>query len=868
MTTPQQSDLASDLVVAPEPEFRIVRVRKPDGTIIKVRRPINKAPTTSTPAALPATSGLSPAPPRVVQTPASEVVHAISATQNVSQPTPRSVILESPAVEPARSKDPPKVLRSVNSPEETPQTPAPVLGTTQEAALRSKPGSTYRLYRRLHRIHRHASAVAGAFTDSSDLDRDDADDTPDSDNDSVSGSDPENSDEDEHKNSTQPGGKNDDGNSIHTAADSHQQDKDTASSAGTGRNEKSHEVQMSSRHKTTNQSTPRRATPTIKGSPMPAKTAEVLVNEKEVSSDNSLGIGKLHGIQAHNLGRRTSSIAQLVIWAIMVLIPTLFVVLAIMTAVLTGRRSPSTMGTAVSEANKIAVSLWPIVFAAILAQSLRMLASYKVERGLRLMTLEQLISSHSVASAIKQPFFLRRINLLSIALLCLWSLSPLAGQALLRMSFTGPGSARSPTTLGYLDTLQHNIVFGNDSYAEDPGYFTAETNGIYSAAILQPILDLEADDTDTWDNPRIPLLEELEAEDEPDVNGWYSTTDSTMWSSMIGVPLQSFPDNGSYDFTMQSSYMTLNCSFLNATTMAVIKDAGQNLTATPSQTLFMRITQPDNVYPGNITFVSYIQNAANDQSPDNETVFAYSVCQYTQSFVTSHLNCSGNSCFVDSIRRMTSPPPAITVGPKFIESFVNASGSALDGVTTMTERYIVNPTAADKENFDNFDISKVPLSLFNQRLGLLVSTFWQTGFAPMFQTLGLDPANEWGVTVNYTTDAVYTNTSTVYATSWPWLVLLLVSSVVLLVAGMAGAIWDSQTIGPDILGFASSIVRHSKYVKVPDGGSAMGGPERARLLGDVEVMLQDVRAGKEVGKIALGSITESTQRLKRGRLYK
>ncbi|MCJ1393250.1 hypothetical protein MMC18_006122 [Xylographa bjoerkii] len=181
--------------------------------------------------------------------------------------------------------------------------------------------------------------------------------------------------------------------------------------------------------------------------------------------------------------------------------------------------------------------------------------------------------------------------------------------------------------------------------------------------------------------------------------------------------------------------------------------------------------------------------------------------------------------------------PGLTVGPAFIESFVNASGSNLQGVTTMTERYIVNPIAADEEyfdNFDNFDISKVPLNLLNQRLSLLVSTFWQTGFAPMYQNSGLVPDNDWQV-------------------NWP---------------ALPARSGTRRPLATDILGFASSIVRQSKYVKSPDGGSAMGGPERARMMCDLEVMLQDVRAGNDVGKIALGSVTETTQRLKRDRLYK
>lgn len=39
----------------------------------------------------------------------------------------------------------------------------------------------------------------------------------------------------------------------------------------------------------------------------------------------------------------------------------------------------------VQQAITVAVSVWPIAFAAIVAQSLRAYASYKAERGLRLM---------------------------------------------------------------------------------------------------------------------------------------------------------------------------------------------------------------------------------------------------------------------------------------------------------------------------------------------------------------------------------------------------------------------------------------------------------------------------------------------------
>jgi len=47
----------------------------------------------------------------------------------------------------------------------------------------------------------------------------------------------------------------------------------------------------------------------------------------------------------------------------------------------------------------------------------------------------------------------------------------------------------------------------------------------------------------------------------------------------------------------------------------------------------------------------------------------------------------------------------------------------------------------------------------------------------------------------------------------------------------------------------------------------MGGPERARLMGTVRVMVRDVKPGEEVGKIGLGTVSEGAERLRLGRLY-
>ncbi len=93
---------------------------------------------------------------------------------------------------------------------------------------------------------------------------------------------------------------------------------------------------------------------------------------------------------------------------------------------------------------------------------------------------------------------------------------------------------------------------------------------------------------------------------------------------------------------------------------------------------------------------------------------------------------------------------------------------------------------------------------------------------------------------------------------------------------MAGAVLDHLIVGPDIFGFATSLVHRNKYMKLEDGENrkratgTIGGAQRARMYGHVKVMLMDVRPGQEVGRIALGRAESGVMegRLKRGRLYK
>lgn len=113
----------------------------------------------------------------------------------------------------------------------------------------------------------------------------------------------------------------------------------------------------------------------------------------------------------------------------------------------------------------------------------------------------------------------------------------------------------------------------------------------------------------------------------------------------------------------------------------------------------------------------------------------------------------------------------------------------------------------------------------------------------------------------------------VYRCSREWLGILLLSSGILLVTGILGSILSWRTVGPDILGYVSPLMRDNPYVKLPSGGPVLSGGERSRLLENLWLRLEDQRA-REEGHAALSSfereraeLTGDVARVRKGRLY-
>lgn len=379
--------------------------------------------------------------------------------------------------------------------------------------------------------------------------------------------------------------------------------------------------------------------------------------------------------------------------------------------------------------------------------------------------------------------------------------------------------------------------------------------------------------------------------------GWNATDNADLYSSFYGIPITQLYgyENVTYEdtwhFAMRSSYLHLDCPHVTANTSAEIDldpwNPQTNLNGTGSLTMDM--VPPTSTNPiGKLFFRS---NCSETVAPNGNLTYAYAVCNLTQTFVDSTVSCQETECSITSVLKVAGNPTSMY---DFVDEFLKASDVGLDDypdlggtIYSSTELYLRDPynVTTPPGSVDNqyCDIPSVGQDEFTKRLAYLLNTFYSTGFTTDYefgeltpnQTVQLYEAD--GVTMRNASLTSMTEGTTKFqdphkpeehVVDWVFLAIFLFCGVALLAIGVTGVLLELRTISPDILGFASSVARHSKYVKLPPTDGTMSGAEKARLLGDARVMMQDVRPNAEVGKIVLGTASNGAERLKPGRLYR
>lgn len=152
---------------------------------------------------------------------------------------------------------------------------------------------------------------------------------------------------------------------------------------------------------------------------------------------------------------------------------------------------------------------------------------------------------------------MKAFNILGITLVCLWTLSPLGGQAALRVARLTPSEHLTTQDVTYVDFT--SPLINNGPGKED---FIDVIDGIFVAELLSPTVN-KISPMDTWGNARIPMLESLDgySEVDDDKEKWFKIDQSknTTWCSLTGVPHGPRYTVENRTFQMETAYWVTNC---------------------------------------------------------------------------------------------------------------------------------------------------------------------------------------------------------------------------------------------------------------------------------------------------------------------
>lgn len=585
------------------------------------------------------------------------------------------------------------------------------------------------------------------------------------------------------------------------------------------------------------------------------------------------------------------------------------------------------------------------------------------------------MASQSVWGTVESQLNMQRLTIVGSNLLFLWALSPLGGQASLRLMTRQDRDSFTDTKLRYLTTGPGGSMWGLSSTYVGSGKF-ADAGALYTAALLAP-LDTKTGPRDPWGNVKIPNLEYIN-DTKPDVAGWVTVPDIQQpetYSALVGLPIVGLPETRRSNFTVEANYLTVECGQFtqapypgkNSTNIfntdfakldkLVPGQVWRNKSITnpfepedgqrasffidtnfgspwdPEDPMYETLVGRLDAFFGNYNQTRLSRKEAQEARELSYTsIYATSTdssefglnmarCTLVQNHVEAMVECNGKQCAVKKVRKSLSDSrPSIftpfehgVIMQGFAQQFPLAV--AFRTGSSPTERYLANSSAFPfvqragqlTQDITFTNLSLIDPGLFSRRLSSAINTYYQltiqpTGyFGSLSSNLSLYGPDTLPVTdidkylpsnfsatnnsffdwwpifdaavqtsqspfIGATTNARTTITEEIFVGNTAWLALLMVSSSVIFIIGIAALVLKQRTLGPELFGFVSSMTYENPWVKIPSGGTMLDAMERARLLGDVQVHIADVRGDDDVGHIAFAAGVP-LRKLERGRLY-
>jgi hypothetical protein len=518
------------------------------------------------------------------------------------------------------------------------------------------------------------------------------------------------------------------------------------------------------------------------------------------------------------------------------------------------------------------------------------------------------MGSQSVFTGIERQFGLRRVNLLGISIIIAWLLSPLGGQASLRLLSTKPLEIHVNNTVGYhaFETHDNYSGIGQQNLVFEEYYWT-RYGPLFLTALQTSGYNLNGS-RDIFGNVKIPDITSLGAGNNiaNDSSDWYDTAEvsSLSYSSLLGNPIADIPRSGNTSFVVESSYWEIQCEpFSSNFTLERRNDSSHE----------RPVIQGGSIGP------SFYLNASQYTPGENKTSFTFdyqtklsryiataAACTASIRIVESEINCEASVCVVARMRNSkrnvtalydyedaTLPAPDFPYWTSFSQLCYFLPGADLgpstktEGIRSseLTEQWIADPDLKHfLKNWDvwgGVDLSTLPTEVFTSRLQLVFNTFWDSLLGVNYRVANSTSQDAGGANTTSQEDGyadeirVPWNTTIAtgmqydgeqYVCNKTFAALTIVISSLLFMAASVSGVLGFITKAPDVLGYVSTLARDNPYFgkHVP---SHLDGMEATRVLRDVRVMVGDVQKTEDVGHVAFASTDAGPRRVSLKRMY-
>ncbi|KIY03227.1 uncharacterized protein Z520_01694 [Fonsecaea multimorphosa CBS 102226] len=523
-----------------------------------------------------------------------------------------------------------------------------------------------------------------------------------------------------------------------------------------------------------------------------------------------------------------------------------------------------------------------IVFVLIFTTFLKRLALWRAQKGEYVARLEQYQASMSLISTLRSVLFLRAFDSISVGLIIMWSFYYLGSQASkeeFKYQVSGPPSNH----LVAYRSFSAPSAFQNATYTGYPQSFFEHLNLQYGVYVTY---GQKSQNSDTSPNPSdytgaalVPF---------PEGYPWTDVSKSSeyWYASFAGCNVYPLWDYDTLamafvgDYNFETSFLQAECSnwtllhgsqFPNGTTKPIVLAMNMSDSAAVHKA---------NNYTSPRTFTISAQH--------NSSVAVQVSCTIVQKHVELEVHCTGASCGTRRMRDSRQQHPSENSTPFDDDIFAERFFQNLVSINQLTTKNAISWGTVDDAFFDDYTGKPLPTYagiLENIRnnvdgdgdfvsLGItqVLNTYYYTSQLKRSNPVYF-PLNSTDIdSVRADPDFAITpmrgaEYNPRYATNKAWIAVDCVSQAVLFGAAMAAFWLRKNTIAPDIFGYVSSLTRDNPHIDLPDGGTTLGGLERARLLRNVKVRIADVSRDGQVGHVGLVAETRHADYLSPQKVY-